>query len=113
MVKFAGQPHKSFNVPRLSSGAHSSFDGGTQDCLYSMRRGPVISERSLCTLQSHAQWLPHGFLKPKRAMDDGASILMVDDQPVKLLSYEAILAEPGENPIKAHSEQKPWNICRN
>jgi signal transduction histidine kinase len=31
------------------------------------------------------------------------NILMVDDQPAKLLTYEAILAELGENLIKAHS----------
>ncbi len=31
------------------------------------------------------------------------NILMVDDQPGKLLSYEAILGELGENLIKAHS----------
>jgi signal transduction histidine kinase len=31
------------------------------------------------------------------------NILMVDDQPAKLLSYEAILAELGENLIKANS----------
>ena len=31
------------------------------------------------------------------------NILMVDDQPAKLLSYEAILGELGENLIKAHS----------
>lgn len=31
------------------------------------------------------------------------NILMVDDQPGKLLSYEAILAELGENLIKVHS----------
>src|SRR6202171_2205641 len=32
-----------------------------------------------------------------------ANILMVDDQPAKLLSYEAILGELGENLIKANS----------
>src|ERR1700681_4627769 len=32
-----------------------------------------------------------------------ANILMVDDQPAKLLSYEAILGELGENLIKAAS----------
>src|SRR3984893_6340586 len=32
-----------------------------------------------------------------------ANILMVDDQPAKLLSYEAILSELGENLIKAAS----------
>src|SRR5262249_15353662 len=34
---------------------------------------------------------------------DRVNILMVDDQPGKLLSYEAILAELGENLIKANS----------
>ena len=36
-------------------------------------------------------------------MDEKISILMVDDQPGKLLTYEAMLAELGENLIKAHS----------
>ena len=36
-------------------------------------------------------------------MDDRINILMVDDHPGKLLSYEAILYELGENLIKAHS----------
>lgn len=31
------------------------------------------------------------------------NILLVDDQPAKLLSYEVILAELGENLIKANS----------
>ncbi len=41
----------------------------------------------------------------KEAMtaDDKVNILMVDDQPAKLLSYEVILAELGENLIKATS----------
>src|SRR5690348_593179 len=34
---------------------------------------------------------------------DKVNILMVDDQPAKLLSYEAILAELGENLIKVNS----------
>src|SRR6202451_4323464 len=34
---------------------------------------------------------------------DKVNILMVDDQPSKLLSYEAILSELGENLIKANS----------
>src|ERR1700748_3345479 len=34
---------------------------------------------------------------------DKVNILMVDDQPGKLLSYEAILADLGENLIKATS----------
>jgi PAS domain S-box-containing protein len=36
-------------------------------------------------------------------MQDRVNILMVDDQPGKLLSYEAILSELGENLIKASS----------
>jgi signal transduction histidine kinase len=37
---------------------------------------------------------------------DKVKILMVDDQPSKLLSYEAILAELGENLIKANSSRE-------
>jgi CheY-like chemotaxis protein len=36
-------------------------------------------------------------------MDEKINILMVDDQPGKLLSYEAMLDQLGENLIKAHS----------
>jgi len=36
-------------------------------------------------------------------MDEKINILLVDDQPGKLLSYEAMLGELGENLIKAHS----------
>jgi signal transduction histidine kinase len=38
-----------------------------------------------------------------RASDEKVNILMVDDEPGKLLTYEAILAQLGENLIKAHS----------
>src|SRR3972149_9272702 len=34
---------------------------------------------------------------------DKANILLVDDQPAKLLSYEVILKDLGENPVKASS----------
>ena len=37
---------------------------------------------------------------------DGVNILMVDDQPGKLLSYEAILSDLGENLIKATSAKE-------
>jgi signal transduction histidine kinase len=37
------------------------------------------------------------------AMNGKANILLVDDQPQKLLSYEAILAPLGQNLIRAHS----------
>jgi signal transduction histidine kinase len=39
----------------------------------------------------------------KRAVDAKLNILIVDDQPGKLLTYEAVLEELGENLIKAHS----------
>ena len=37
---------------------------------------------------------------------DRANILMVDDQPGKLLSYEVILGELGENLIQARSARE-------
>jgi hypothetical protein len=36
---------------------------------------------------------------------DKVNILLVDDQPRKLLSYEVILSQLGENLIKAHIPQ--------
>jgi CheY-like chemotaxis protein len=37
---------------------------------------------------------------------DRVNILLVDDQPAKLLSYEVILSELGENLIKANSARE-------
>jgi PAS domain S-box-containing protein len=42
--------------------------------------------------------------------DERVNILMVDDQPAKLLSYEVILAELGENLIKATSAREALTI---
>jgi PAS domain S-box-containing protein len=42
--------------------------------------------------------------------DSKVNILMVDDQPAKLLSYEVILSELGENLIKATSASEALNI---
>jgi two-component system, NtrC family, sensor kinase len=42
--------------------------------------------------------------------DEKVNILMVDDQPAKLLSYEVILANLGANLIKAHSATEALNI---
>jgi len=42
--------------------------------------------------------------------DEKVNILMVDDQPAKLLSYEVILADLGENLIKATSADEALNI---
>jgi PAS domain S-box-containing protein len=42
--------------------------------------------------------------------DDKVNILMVDDQPAKLLSYEVILAELGENLIKASTASEALNV---
>src|ERR1700724_287661 len=41
---------------------------------------------------------------------DKVNILMVDDQPSKLLTYEAILAELGENLIKGHSGREALDL---
>ena len=43
-------------------------------------------------------------------MPDSVNILMVDDQPGKLLSYEVVLAELGENLIKARSAKEALEI---
>jgi PAS domain S-box-containing protein len=43
-------------------------------------------------------------------VDERVNILMVDDQPAKLLSYEVILGELGENLLKAHSATEALNI---
>ncbi len=43
-------------------------------------------------------------------LDEKINILMVDDQPSKLLSYEVILADLGENLIKASSATEALNI---
>lgn len=42
--------------------------------------------------------------------DERVNILMVDDQPAKLLSYEVMLAELGENLIKATSPKQALEI---
>jgi signal transduction histidine kinase len=43
-------------------------------------------------------------------LSDQVNILMVDDQPAKLLTYEAILNELGENLIKANSGREALEI---
>src|ERR1700744_83405 len=43
-------------------------------------------------------------------LSDQINILMVDDQPAKLLTYEAILNELGENLIKANSGREALEI---
>src|SRR6202051_5425700 len=42
--------------------------------------------------------------------DEKVNILMVDDQPANLLSYEVMLAELGENLIKATSAREALDI---
>ena len=43
---------------------------------------------------------------------DPINILLVDDQPAKLLSYEATLQSLGENMIKAGSANRPEDYAR-
>ena len=45
-----------------------------------------------------------------QAKSGKVNILMVDDQPAKLLSYEAILNELGENLIKANSGREALDL---
>src|SRR5450432_4899023 len=44
------------------------------------------------------------------SVPEKVNILMVDDQPAKLLTYEAILAELGENLIKANSGREALEL---
>jgi signal transduction histidine kinase len=45
-------------------------------------------------------------IRPRMTRHDRVNILLVDDQPAKLLSYEVILTELGENLIKAGSARE-------
>ena len=49
-------------------------------------------------------------LRPVVRDIDKVNILLIDDQPAKLLSYEVILAELGENLIKANSPQEALGL---
>ncbi|HEX4757181.1 MAG TPA: ATP-binding protein [Terracidiphilus sp.] len=46
-------------------------------------------------------------------VDERVNILMVDDQPAKLLSYEVLLADLGQNLIKANSASEALKILLN
>src|SRR5712675_2923223 len=46
----------------------------------------------------------------RQLMKDKVNILMVDDQPAKLLSYEVMLAELDENLIKASSAKEALEL---
>src|SRR5215475_6981427 len=46
----------------------------------------------------------------KMNQQDRVNILMVDDQPAKLLSYEVMLGELGENLIKANSGREALEL---
>ena len=43
-------------------------------------------------------------------MPQQINILMVDDQPSKLMTYEVMLAELGENLLKANSAREALDI---
>ena len=47
-------------------------------------------------------WTGRETYHSRYSMDEKVNILMVDDQPSRLLSYEVILAELGENLIRAN-----------
>src|SRR3974377_276006 len=60
---------------------------------------PLLNTRTLSQAQEQ-----------KMNADEKVNILMVDDQPAKLLSYEVILADLQENLIKARSATEALNI---
>src|SRR6185312_7279495 len=59
---------------------------------------------------------PHGpahvaaSLSARMQQDDKVNILLVDDQPAKLLSYEVVLRDLDENLIKAHSATEALEV---
>src|SRR5262252_4257562 len=53
---------------------------------------------------------PHVAASLRMDMSSKTNILMVDDQPSKLLSYETILGSLGENLIRATSGQEALNL---
>ena len=80
-----------------------------RDSLYSAAAQTVSKVKYFRSLQSQLRWLSYGDLAMDpsnhtgQATDAKINILMVDDQPGKLLSYEAMLGGLGENLIKAQS----------
>jgi signal transduction histidine kinase len=52
-------------------------------------------------------------LSTVHSLDDAVNILLVDDDPAKLLSYEAILDVLGENLIKAGSAREAFRVLLN
>src|SRR5262249_17984755 len=64
---------------------------------------PVNTEQLVSALR---MWLQRWRRRGAMASDEKVNILLVDDQPAKLLSYETILAELGERLIKAASAKE-------
>jgi signal transduction histidine kinase len=67
------------------------------------QHGKRTSKRTSDTVMSDTQAGSMAQRGVERAPADRVNILLVDDQPGKLLSYEAMLSELGENLIKANS----------
>src|SRR5260370_4807585 len=58
----------------------------------------------------NGQLAPEVFTERTMSADERVNILMVDDQPAKLLSYEVMLGELGENLIKATSAKEALEL---
>src|SRR5262249_48201865 len=68
---------------------------------------PSQSTRSSCFRRCGSGCTAEG---ARIAAMDKVNILLIDDQPAKLLSYEVILGELGENLIKANSPHEALGI---
>src|SRR6204780_2632797 len=85
-----------------------SLDQKIRDSLYSVAGQTLSRLKCFRALQSLLRCFSEGLPVTSgdtrnRDMEEKINILMVDDQPGKLLSYEAMLGDLGENLIKAQS----------
>src|ERR1700723_2918265 len=103
------RPSVDGSPPRCSLYARScSLDQKIRDALYCVAGQTLSRLKCFRALQSLLRCLSEGLPvnsgdTRNQDMEEKINILMVDDEPGKLLSYEAMLGELGENLIRAKS----------